>query len=199
MKIKSFRLTISLVFVTLMLITKNVIAQTCEVTLSTTFAGNTSIDGNMFNITAINTVTITGFDGNVAGTGDIQIYYKSGSYIGSQTNPGPWTFVGGVAVTSGGIGVPTPITVTVNLTIPAGQTYGFYITGNGTGASLEQINGTNEDSVYVSDVNLQIKEGAGIQYSFSAPTAPRVWNGIVHYTSVLSTTTSKTDVTCYWK
>ena len=157
-------------------------AQVCDVTISTTFAGGSGEDGNMFNITAVNTVTINQFEGNINGDGGIQIYYKSGTYQGSEDNPGAWIFIGEVNVTSAGIGVPTPIPVTVDVTIPAGQTYAFYITGDGTGATLVYTDGTQEDSVYVYDANLEIKEGIGIKYPFFTTFTPKVWNGIVHYT-----------------
>ena len=171
-------------------------AQVCDVTISTTFAGSSGEDGNMFNITAVNTITINQFEGNINGDGGIQLYYKSGTYQGSEDNPGAWIFIGEVNVTSAGIGVPSPIPVTVNVTIPAGQTYAFYITGDGTGATLVYTDGTQEDSVYVYDANLEIKEGIGIKYPFFTTFTPKVWNGIVHYTPLLTTTITKTDVTC---
>ncbi|MCH8318045.1 MAG: hypothetical protein IIA88_06055, partial [Bacteroidetes bacterium] len=111
-------------------------AQVCDQTISTTFAGGSGEDGNMFNITAINSIEITQFEGNINGNGGIQIYYKSGTYQGSEGNSGAWTFINSATVTSSGVGVPTPIPITLNVTIPAGQTYAFYITGDGTGAPL---------------------------------------------------------------
>src|SRR5262249_9697060 len=51
--------------------------------LTTTFAGGNGQNGNMFNITALQNVTITHFDGHMAsGTQDWTIYYRPGSFIG---------------------------------------------------------------------------------------------------------------------
>ncbi|MBL4655690.1 MAG: T9SS type A sorting domain-containing protein [Bacteroidia bacterium] len=152
-------------------------------TLSTTFVGGNGHNGNMFDITAIDAITITQFEGNLDGvSGIIKIYYKAGTYQGSETNPLAWTFIDSVSVTSNGIGVPTVIPLAVNVAIPAGQTYAFYITGNNTGGlDLDYTNGTLEGAVYTSNANLEIKEGLGVAYPFGSNFSPRIWNGIVQY------------------
>ena len=151
--------------------------------LTTTFAGGNGQNGNMFNITALQTVTITNFDGHMAtGTQDWTIYYRTGTFIGFETDSSTWTNLGtAVGVVAQGAGVPTPIPLTFSVTIPAGQTYGFYVTAHS--GTVAYTNGTALDAVYVQDANIQVREGKGNQYPFAGNFSPRIWNGVVHYTS----------------
>lgn len=151
--------------------------------LTTTFAGGNGQDGNMFEITALQPVVITGFDGNLDLPSDnFLIYYKTGTYTGFEDNPGAWTLVGTAnGVVSNGEDVATPIPIPVNITIPAGQTYSFYITTDGTGNGIGYTDGSAEHAVYVSDANIQILEGIGVEYPFGATYSPRIWNGTVYY------------------
>ena len=139
--------------------------------------------GNMFDIVATNTVTITSFDASPMGNTTIEIYYKVGTWNGFANTPSAWTFVGSGAVpyTGGFSAVP----VNVNVTIPAGQTYAFYVTSNTSAVSLNYSNGTNVGNVYSSDANITFLEGGGMEYPFTGGTGavyqPRVWNGNIHY------------------
>lgn len=153
--------------------------------VTSTFAGGNGQNGNMFDITAVTDVTITQFYGNfdtaTASSGYVKVYYKSGSYMGSETTPSAWTLVDSALVTGGGSGTPTPIPIMVNVTIPMGQTYGFYVTTTGTGMDVDYTNGTTEGAVYASDANIQFKEGKGVAYPFGSNFTPRIWNGIIFY------------------
>jgi len=149
--------------------------------LQTTFAGGNGSNGNMFDIVAINEVTIDGFDGNLdAGTGDVYIYYKSGTYVGNETNSAAWTLIGSTSVTSSGAGSPTTIPIPVDVTIPTGQTYAFFVY---TDVGNDYTNGSSAGNVYVQDANIQILEGCGKGSPlFTGGTySPRVFNGIVNY------------------
>ncbi|MCF8368843.1 MAG: PKD domain-containing protein [Bacteroidales bacterium] len=149
--------------------------------LITTFTGTNGSNGNMFDIHAINTVTITGFEANLdAGTGDVHVYYKSGTYVGSETNASAWTFVGTASATSSGNGSPTPVPVSLSVTIPAGQVYGFYVHAeNGNNYS----NGSAVGNVFSSDANIEFLEGCGkLNPVFTGSTfQPRVFNGVIKY------------------
>lgn len=151
--------------------------------LTSTFVGGNGQDGNMFDVTALQTVTITQFSQNVDGSGVFKIYYRTGSFVGYDTLSTGWIFVDSAAVTSAGIGVPTLLPINVNLTVPKDSTVAFYITGADGLATVDYTNGTAVGNVYVSDSSLQIKEGHGGQYPFSVTYNPRVWNGIIHYCS----------------
>ncbi len=162
--------------------------------LTTTYVGGNGQDGNMFSITALNTVTITGFDNNLEPpSGNYLIYYKVGTYQGSQANVGDWTLAGTAnGVVSAGLGLPTHIPITMNVTIPAGQTYSFYITTDGTSNGVDYTDGTTEGAVYIQDSNIQILEGLGVDYPFGNGGnffSPRVWNGTVYYDLAAATAT----------
>ncbi|MNU99983.1 hypothetical protein D3C71_901360 [compost metagenome] len=139
--------------------------------------------GNMFDIVATNSVTIISFDASPMGNTTIEIYYKVGTWNGFANSPSSWTFIGSAAVTANGGIVPVP--VPVNITIPAGQTYSFYVTSNTTSVSLNYSNGTTVGNVYTSDANIAFLEGGGMDYPFTigsgAVYQPRIWNGNIHY------------------
>ncbi|WP_300663368.1 T9SS type A sorting domain-containing protein [Fluviicola sp.] len=146
------------------------------------FAGNDH-RGNMFDIVATNSVIITSFDASPMQNTTIEIYYKAGTWNGFANSPSSWTFVGSAPViATGGI---VPVAVPVNVTIPAGETYAFYVTSNNTNVSVNYSNGTNIGNVYSSDANITFLEGGGMEYPFTAGTGavyqPRVWNGNIHY------------------
>ncbi len=153
--------------------------------LSSTFVGGNSGEGNMFDITAQNTIVVTGFEGHIAASqsADIEIYYKKGNYAGFENDKNAWIFAGSAAgVVGQGIGIPTAYPVALNVAIPAGQTFAFYITSKN--ADINFTYGTLAGNVFASDNNIQLKEGNSIEYPFGNPTEPVQWNGIVHYTTV---------------
>ncbi len=139
--------------------------------------------GNMFDIVATNAVTILSFDASPMGNTTIEVYYKAGTWNGFANTPSAWTYIGSAATPyTGGF---SAVAVPVNVTIPAGQTYAFYVTSNTSAVSLNYSNGTNVGNVYSSDANITFLEGGGMEYPFTANTGavyqPRVWNGRIHY------------------
>ena len=152
--------------------------------LQTTFAGGNGAGGNQFDIVAgAQNVTITGFSGNFSSaTVDVEIFYKVGTQQGFENNAGAWTSLGTAnGVATNGIGSPTAIPIPVNITIPAGQTYAFYVHLNS--GSITYTNGTSQGNVFVSDGNISVLEGTGHSTGtpFVSQFNPRVWNGIVSY------------------
>lgn len=164
-------------------ITLNAFANGPDVQLMGSNTGGNNQRGNMFDIVATNAVTILSFDASPMGNTTVEIYYKAGTWNGFANTPSAWTFAGSAPVpyTGGFSAVP----VNVNLTIPAGQTYAFYITSNSTLTSLNYSNGTAVGNVYSSDANITFLEGGGLDYPFTQNTGavyqPRVWNGNIHY------------------
>ena len=153
--------------------------------LTTTFAGGNSQNGNFFDITALNTVTINGMSGNLpTGTHTIQIYYRAGTHIGFEGSAANWILVGQTSVVSAGNNVPTPVPINIGVTIPAGQTYGWYFTIS-SGATVNYTNGGTLGAVFVQDANIQIREGRGAGYPFGGLFTTRVWNGVVNYSACL--------------
>ncbi len=154
--------------------------------LTTTLASDNSQRGSMFNLVAINTVTINGFETNLNATGipSVQIYYKAGTHAGFENSAGSWTLIGTTTLIAQPIGNLTSIPIPVNVTIPAGQTYAFYVTVSDNVSALRYTNGTLQGAVYSSDANLQYLQGVGIGYPFTGvPNTPRIWNGKIKYTT----------------
>lgn len=149
------------------------------------YNSNNGQRGCMFDLTAANTVTINSFDANTyAGTtGNYEIYYRAGTHVGSENNAGAWTFLGGATgVTSAGNNLPTALPIPIGVTIPAGQTYSFYIT-NDFGAGVSYTDGTAVGNFLASDANLTIYEGVGKSYPFGLTFNVRNFNGTINYTS----------------
>ncbi len=165
-------------------------------TLSTVFNGDRANNGNMFDLTALNSVTIDSFDENLQNNEPLAIYYKAGTHVGFENNSAAWTLIGTyTGVVTNGNGFPTAVPIPVNVTIPAGQTYAFYITYTTSQGSMAYSLGTSVGNVFASDSNLQIKEGTGKSYPFINNFFPRVFNGRVHYTAICPTLTPTATAT----
>lgn len=154
--------------------------------LSTTFLDNNGANGNMFDVTALNTVTINGMAGHFSSaTADVQIYVRTAPYAGAEATASGWTLLGtSGSFTTNGSGSATNIPINFSVTIPAGATYSFYMYA--TTGSVNYTDGTSEGSVFVTDGNISILEGIGRGLSTVDPFAggqfrPRIWNGTLFY------------------
>ena len=104
-----------------------------------------------------------------------------GSYVGFETNPAAWTFLGQdtgvVPLLADGA---TPVDVGASFVIPAGATYGLYVdlASYDTTASLQHTNGSATCSDGFLQLDLGIGRGAGFA---SAIFTPRIWNGSIYY------------------
>ncbi|WP_035756737.1 HYR domain-containing protein, partial [Hugenholtzia roseola] len=148
--------------------------------LSTNFTGGVNFRGNMFDLTAgALPVQINSFRQRFGGTGTttMLVYYKAGTYIGSETDATAWTLLGTATVTSPGTGAVVDVPIG-GLQIPAGAVYGIYITTNGTGPSIRY---SSPMANTYSDANLTITTGVGKEYPFGATFSPRTWNGTINY------------------
>lgn len=151
--------------------------------LATSYTSNNGSRGAMFNITATNTITIHCFDANLYGgtTATYEIYYKSGSYVGSETNAAAWTLAGTAnSLYASANNVPTPIPISINVVIPAGQTYGFYVTNTASGG-LNYTSSAVTNVVLASDANVTVTGGVGKSYPFGSTYSYRLFNGTVRY------------------
>jgi hypothetical protein len=154
--------------------------------LTTTLNGFYSSSGNMFDIQALNDVFITGFDitMNTFYTSDIEVYYKPGSYLGSEYLPGNWILVGTASdIQGGGLGVAVPLNLSLFVHIAAGTSGAFYITCNNYYSYLSNQYGTSAGNVYVQDENIQVKEGISNYYPFGYAFGPYAFGGKVRYTA----------------
>ncbi|APV50024.1 hypothetical protein BWI17_10215 [Betaproteobacteria bacterium GR16-43] len=148
---------------------------------------NNSGSGIMFDVTATNAITITGFTTAMINntTGPLSFTYsvltKTGTHVGSEQTPGAWTTIGTSTVTLPAGQSQFPITLPAGVRIAAGATQAFYF--NGTLSANTRFNYRTQgpvSTVYVSDANLSLLLGSNVQ-NFGVPTAGRAWVGTVSY------------------
>ncbi|MBK0401667.1 T9SS type A sorting domain-containing protein [Adhaeribacter sp. BT258] len=141
--------------------------------------GNGCTGGSMFNVNPISNITITGFDQNLnalSGTSvTVNIHYKTGSYLGSETTASAWTLHQAVTVTSAGPNAATFIPVNP-LPLAGGQNYAFYVEADVSYTSITA-------PITYSNADLSIVVGAGLCGSFTSVNANRAWNGVIRYTA----------------
>jgi hypothetical protein len=147
--------------------------------LPTIMSAGNSLGGVMFNLTAINPLTVDSFYVNTATSSMMEVYYKQGTYVGFEQNANAWTLAGSASVVSAGTGNNTLVNIG-GIHIPGGQTYGIYLAH--TSGSMQYTNG-NGANQYYADANLILEAGAGVGYAFASLFSPRVFNGTVHYSS----------------
>ena len=156
--------------------------------LNTPALGGNGFAGNVFDITANAVpVTIKGFKMGITAGTLAKVYYKAGGYGCSTSlsdNTG-WTLVGQVPIVPAGVSPNlTDIPLVINITIPAGQTYGWVVVCDG---SNYYTDGTAVCNTLASDANITIKQGLGGSLSdfaagtFAFSNSPRNWNGMVTY------------------
>jgi hypothetical protein len=152
--------------------------------LFTFYAQNNGQRGVMFDLQAINPVTIQCFDVNLdAGTTNVEIYTKVGTHVGFQNTPGAWVLVGtAINLVAAGANLPTYVPVIVNIPIGAGNTQAFYITRTTAGGPIvDYTNGVLVGNLLAADANLRIFDGTGKDYPFGANFSPRQFNGRIYY------------------
>ena len=156
--------------------------------LTTTYAGGNSQNGNIFDITPTTNLTINSFDINFENTrstgldATVEVYWRNGTSSGAENNPAGWTLLGTTSIIANPQGTPTPVAIG-GLSISAGQTYGIYIRLVETERYLAYTNG---GPTTFSNADLSLTTHAGIQNGPSvfegSSFYPRQWNGTVYYT-----------------
>jgi hypothetical protein len=167
----------------------------CDTTGTTLAAGNGN-DGIMFDVTAVQNVRITYIDVALDGgnTGNMAIFYKSGTHVGSETNSGAWTFLDSAHVAfaaSGFVHLP----IYINQVVTAGNTIAFYVTGDNGPLAVDYTNGTAVGNVYSQDGFIQIKEGTGIDFPFGGTFSPRIPNVNINYCDLSTIPSCFSDTT----
>lgn len=111
---------------------------------------------------------------------DVSIYFKTGTFVGSETTSGDWTLLGTASNMNLTSNVLTRIPVTLSQQLTSGQTYAFYVIVDGI--SLGYTNGTTLGATYVSNNDLEIFEGKGSGGLFSTSLfSVRNFSGTVVY------------------
>nr|WP_299206662.1 choice-of-anchor J domain-containing protein [uncultured Brumimicrobium sp.] len=153
-----------------------------SLTTDNTTGGNGCNGGVMFNITNNSPfdLNVDSLDALMYSTVDptATVYYKVGSYLGSETTAGDWTTLGVYNTPA----TPSSMhTIDIDdLLIPAGETYGIYINyfaGYTTVPSVETY----------SNADISIETGVGLCGLFSSTNSPRAYNGTVYYSAAAST------------
>ncbi len=169
--------------------------------IQTTFAGGNGCGGgNMFDVEAVSGDTISGFKlnlNNAAGTmSTVNVYYKTGTYIGSELNSAAWTLEGSYIVESNGSGNPSELfSLNNGIIIPSGnQVIGVYVEFDAS-----YTNGLNT----YTNGNVTVNTGSGLCSPFGGNNPSRSFNGDIHFgydkcssfrTPVQSNTTPEADV-----
>lgn len=139
-----------------------------------------------------------------AGSRDVSMYYKPETTVGFEATDTPWTLIGSATnfTPLDSISCPIPRTqvpIPVNVCIPAGQRYGFYlITTTGTG-TFEADDSRTEGDTAVSDGSLTLFAGKAASFNgaFSGTVLSnnKTLQGSINYSCGCTTglTESKTD------
>ncbi len=154
-------------------------------TITTTFAGGNQFHGNMFDVTTFsNALDITAFNVNVdQGTVPVSVYYRSGSYVGHETDSAGWTLAGTVNVSGAGEGSMTFVD-TPDFIIPANAVTGFYVTIDTNVNAPPYMQYTNGSNTYSnSDIQIDAGIGEGGVFGSLGVFDSRTWNGTIFYTA----------------
>ena len=162
--------------------------------LSGAIVSNVATDGGcegaFFDVRAGNEdLPITGFETVLVGTADVRVYYKPGTYAGSETNAGAWTLLGSQTIVGGSGFIQTLYPLNVGgVVIPAGQTYGFLIySGNSGGSGSLATRYQVDSSASFSNGDVTLSGGSGscggdrLNNPFDGFNTDRVWRGKVLY------------------
>lgn len=153
--------------------------------ITTRFDSIRAVKGTMFDVKANFDATIVNFETNfqTRAPADIEIYYKTGSYVGSENNPADWTLVlNYFGMIPNRARTPSLIPVDVYLNLTGGETYGFYITTSNA-SNLLVTGGDTTGKLYRADGILNIYQGTRNNYSFGSFAGPYIWNGRINYTT----------------
>ncbi len=140
--------------------------------------------GLMFDIVATNNIEINSFDirpfNTEDGTASYEVYYKTGSSIGSETTPGDWALVASPNITSVTNAIVAPLNLSLGINVAVGERVAFYISPI-DGSALLIANGTDTGTLYTSDSNLEYYEGGLQNYPFNGSVGAFVFNGNIVY------------------
>ena len=128
----------------------------------------------MFDVIAATDLTIDSMRGNFNAADTVRVYYKTGTYIGSEETPGDWTLLGSVAINSSA-SIYEVFSVG-QLSLTAGDTVGIYVQA--------AVNYTNVTAgTTYSNADMTIAGGTGLCASFATTFSPRMWNGTIFYST----------------
>lgn len=153
--------------------------------LSTMYTNDTSSDGNMFSIRAKTAIIVKGMAINLDSSSrcPVEVWIKTGTYIGYQQSSASWNKIASTVVESVGLNSPTPLPngSFAPISLAASNLLSFYVTVSSQCGTLRYGIGTKEGNVAASNQDLSILEGTGNYYPFRNSLTPRVWSGSLLY------------------
>jgi hypothetical protein len=163
-------------------------AVSCPVFLATPNPTSTSTlanSGIFFDLTASTALNLTQIDyfPNAAAGASVtaDVYYKTGTYVGNDTNAGAWTHLPTYATTSvGGTTTPTALVLPSPIPMATGEIIGVYVVG--TVGGLRYRSSTSANPVSNAQLNLESNLYRSGVFAGTATTGRR-FAGWVHYTT----------------
>ncbi len=154
--------------------------------ITTLFGANNGTNGAMFDVTNVSglSIELTGkFEGNYDTSQVVQVWYRTGTYVGHESDLANWILLGSTNVAAQGLDTPSSFDIGNTLTIPPGQTMGLFIYSTGM---CNYTNGDGTNQLYSNGI-VEISCGVGKTASSDTPPVtgttqtPRVWNGSIEY------------------
>ncbi len=148
--------------------------------LFTRNSSNINWNGTMFDLMSSDSLVIDSLDLKIADSGlqVVEIWTKTGSYVGFEHNSGPWTLWATDTILVSNV----EEFLTMNfppLIMNSGDTLGLYLQLADPSARLSYHWIASPQSR--STPELEIRTGSGISHNFSGLFHPRDWNGRVYY------------------
>lgn len=160
--------------------------------LTTLLNGTTGAYGNMFTVTAkatpIRITTLSFHTRNQDEDVTVLVYTKQGNFVGFENEPRAWRKISDVSLRGAGPGYASkiPFQDFEPVFVFPNQTAAFYITLK-TADMLYSLTNSTLGSTVVSNNYLDVNAGVGLaDFPFASEFflyAPRVFNGVVHYSS----------------
>lgn len=141
---------------------------------------NVNWNGTMFDLVADSNLVLDSFDLKITTTGSqiVDVYTRTGTHLGYETNSGAWSFRGSfpvqVANTSDFVTIGN-----LGFSMAAGDTLGIYLQLQNSGSTLGYQ--SMSSPLTRSTDELTIITGSGASHNFGGNYFPRDWNGRVFY------------------
>jgi hypothetical protein len=152
--------------------------------LTTTYAGGKQENGNMFVVTALKDLSIVEMSIHTekAGEARLEIYTKPGTYDGFEYNPLAWMNIANCTISTQGSNETTPVPSDsfAPIFISAGESKAFYVTLTGED-NMRYTDGEDWGSIALSNDDLEVSKGLGVDYPFETVYQDRIWNGVLKY------------------
>jgi hypothetical protein len=148
-------------------------------------APTNGFSGNVFNVVALQPLTITGIAADLyqTGTDYYYVYKRTGSCIGYNNTASGWIKVDSAQVTKTTTNdTVIQIPMTFSITMNAGDTVGLYVgLRSNTPLGHHYQTGVTLNAVFHQDANIQMLEGYGSSTFFTANNYPRDFGGYLNY------------------